>query len=254
MKYWQKCYISVLTVLILLIGIAAPALAATFYASILVTNTGSSYDMLSIVHTVNVTYMADSGYISANGTDVTISVGGITYPRTIATENISWATQISGNASQTYQINTGQTPSDMELTFGDGSYVTVNDAPAIEPSGNFSIEAGIYTNSIGTILSKGTTTLERGTDNITFNASANSTPTGHNDPGGLWSNEANAYDNNTATFATATSPIGPAAWQTNYLYLTIGATVTDNISLYISREDANIKLKPDLCNRLSVSG
>lgn len=43
------------------------------------------------------------------------------------------------------------------------------------------------------------------------------TPTGHEDPGNVWDNEPNAYDDNTNTYATVEVP--PQAWS-DYLILT----------------------------------
>lgn len=54
-------------------------------------------------------------------------------------------------------------------------------------------------------------------------------PTGHNDPDTAWSNEANAYDENTSTHAN--SIVGTEDWS-SYLELTIAAVRVDSVRFY----------------------
>lgn len=62
-------------------------------------------------------------------------------------------------------------------------------------------------------------------------------PTSHTDTSGHWTNEANAYDNNTGTYATISSAYG---YPTGWLVLSRAATTTAAIDMWVSGNDNSI--------------
>ncbi|HUW45402.1 MAG TPA: hypothetical protein VMW50_06370 [Dehalococcoidia bacterium] len=125
---------------------AGPVLAA-YYVDIDVTESnGTSYDMLPMLVTMDVDYLAEYGFISENGLDVRIKNSqGNGVPFMLAEDKVIFASDITGDMVSRFQLTTGNALLDnFAVCTGDGGYVTIADHADLEPSDDFEIEFDGY--------------------------------------------------------------------------------------------------------------
>jgi len=135
----RKIIGSLLLVLILAVAIVAPVLGQTFYAPITVTESaGTDYEMLSIIATANITYMAAQGYITATGLDTRVTVGGTELPHLLADERIVFSAATANNSVQEFWFTLGNSAlSSYYTTIGYGGTISVADNLVTELDDDF---------------------------------------------------------------------------------------------------------------------
>lgn len=145
----KRIITSLVMALLMLAFSAAPVLAYTYYADIIVQETaGTSYDMISCNATANIDYMAANGYFnSANGTDTRVLSGSTELPHLLATDNITFCTALSANTTLPLTFENGYTEQDFYNTFGYDGYITKTDAAGVEVGDNFTITQSAYINT-----------------------------------------------------------------------------------------------------------
>ena len=125
---------------------AGPVLAA-YYANIDVTESnGTSYDMLPVIATMPIDYLAEYGFISEDGLDVRIKNSqGNGVPFMLAEDKVVFASDITGDMVSRFQLTTGNDPLDsFAVCTGDGGYVTIDYHANLELADNFDLEYDGY--------------------------------------------------------------------------------------------------------------
>ena len=137
-----------LIILIFIVLTLVIPLQAANTATITVTEAnGTTYTMLPITALMSNAALASGSFITPSGRDVMVS----SQPRMLVTDKTMFATPIGPNTATPFYYTTGNTPTDFAIIPGQGGYVTVADAAALELGNNFSIELDGYT---GTQISK----------------------------------------------------------------------------------------------------
>lgn len=231
--------------------VCVPVLAQTHYADVLVIeNTGTSYTMFPARTPLNVDYMAAQTFMSATGLDTSVVDSSTTYAHMLTEDKLMIAYPLSGYSSNPLLFTTGNAAlSAFDIIVGRGGSITVADAAALEPGNNFSFVLDGYTvleaatNEFG-----GTIFLKPGGIRcVIWDAFGSlgllgymvdwTSPTGFNDPGGVWANEANAYDENTASFASCNVPA--TSWS-GYLELTHAGLQPDGLRYWVTTGHADV--------------
>ncbi len=136
--------------------VASPVLAYLFRAPLTVLeSSGTAYPMLAVGADLNALYMADNGFIQSDAQDTAIGTATSTsYPRMVTDSVTYTATTIPANGQVNLYLYTGEADTDMDLVVGDGGYVTVKDAAALEPGNTFEVEWSGYfpASDTGTVL------------------------------------------------------------------------------------------------------
>lgn len=232
-----------LLVLIAVLLLATPVLAYLYRAQVSITEgNGTDYDMLGVVWSQNNDYLADNGYMDTDALDTRVqNLGGTNYPWLVTETTTLTASPVDGNSQTNLYFVTGETPAtDMDIIAGDGGYVTMTDAAALELDDNFKTEFSAYIGEAHDLIHKTLAyeVTDDGAGSVAASILTNSDtlPTGFTDSGGTWNNEANAYDDNPVT--AATENVGAAAWG-NYLELTHAALDIDGVRVYATIQNYN---------------
>jgi hypothetical protein len=151
--------------------VSIPVLAA-YYAYIDVTESnGNSYTDLAMQVSLNCSYLAANGYITANGTDTRVTDSDYNVlPHMLASDRLLWVGDLPASDTTRFILYTGQQALDsFPIITGYGGYVTVPDNPDIEPGGVFAFGiVGYVDTSVGAnknIITK--------TGALTFNVTGN---------------------------------------------------------------------------------
>jgi hypothetical protein len=122
--------------------VAIPVLAAYYLEIDVIESSGTSYTMLPVMATLNISNMVNNGFITSSGLDVRVkNAQGSNIPFMLATDKVVFASPITGNAFTKFQLTTGSTPlTSFPVCVGHGGYVTITDNTTLELSNNFSIE------------------------------------------------------------------------------------------------------------------
>lgn len=119
---------------LLLLAIAVPVLAA-YIAEITVTESlGTSYTQLALNYTLNVTYLADHGYITSTGLDTRVTTTDYeVLPHMLAADRLMFVSDIPASSTTNLYFITGNTPlASFPIITGHGGYVTVADNADLE--------------------------------------------------------------------------------------------------------------------------
>lgn len=137
----KRVYIPLLMAVISLL-VAVPVLAA-YYVDIDVTESnGTDYDMLAMNVSLDIDYLAEHGFIDDDGLDVRIKDSlSNEMPFMLAADRIVFASDITADMVNSFQMTTGNTPLDsFPVCVGDGGYVTVSDHANLELGDDFELE------------------------------------------------------------------------------------------------------------------
>lgn len=120
--------------------VAVPVLAA-YYVDIDVTESdGISYDMLPVLVTMPIDYLAEHEFISENGTDVRVKDSqGDDVPFMLAGDRVAFASDITGDMVNRFQLTTGNTPIDNFAVCTGGGYITIPDHANLELGSDFEV-------------------------------------------------------------------------------------------------------------------
>lgn len=140
--------------LIMLLVIAVPVIAYTYYAQLSVTeSSGNNYTELPLIATCNNTYIADNGFGDADllDSDVTTATGTaiasmLTDNRTIFSTPLSAYQQVN----LLYTLGNSPVKTAFNIVLGWGGYFTVNDSANMEPTNDFvfTLNGFINTNEV----------------------------------------------------------------------------------------------------------
>lgn len=141
----KRLLYSNLLVIMALVMIAMPVLAATYYANIQVQETsGNSYTQLAINYSINNTYLADNGYINATGLDTRVITGAaVALPHLVADDKLMFVSSIGASSTTNLKYTFGNSDlSSMPIVTGYGGYITVPSGigDTMQPGDDFEIE------------------------------------------------------------------------------------------------------------------
>jgi len=235
-----------LLVFILTLAPSLPILAQGVYRSEITVSDNSSVDRVYVPALVpfGTTQAVDLGFLTSNGLDIRVYEGTSERKYMVADDKIGiLVPSLLANQERGYRFETGYTPaSSFGIIPGNGGYYTVADPATMELGNSFQVN---YTD----VYLTGTANLTRKDDAITvtyasgnvtagiWGASSNITPNGTNDPSSVWSDDANAIDNNTGTTARYTVAGGTGTFS-QYLELET-ASMTANGIMFWTWKDAN---------------
>lgn len=155
---------------------AIPVLAA-YYSYIDVTESnGTSYTNLAMNVSLNCSYLAANGYITANGTDTRVTASDYyVLPHMLAEDRLLWVGDLPASNTTRFFLYTGQSALEsFPIITGYGGYVTINDTDDLEPGDMFAFcVSGYVDTSTGankSIIRKGGALSFNVTDNgeVTF--------------------------------------------------------------------------------------
>ncbi len=144
--------------LLLPAGIALASLAYQGTVT-LFNNTATNYPMLAANVTLPISTLISSGYLTADGLDARLSLGGSNIPFMLTSDKMLFAAPINNYSGITPVLTTGNTlASDFDIIAGNGGYITISDNVNLELGDNFSIEFnGWIDTTLRTLVSNNTT-------------------------------------------------------------------------------------------------
>jgi len=171
-----------LTVGVCLIVAVVTVLSAAYSATLSLTENGTAaYTQVGVKVPANVSNWVSQNFIAADGLDVQLLKGSTHMPFMLATDALYFADGIAQGGTNNYTLTTGNTPStSMQIVTGDGGYVTVADAAALELGNNFEVETSGYvsTSTSGNIINKsGAFQLTTGSGSVTASILSSTTYT-----------------------------------------------------------------------------
>lgn len=240
----MKRVLALLIIFILLLPslvFAADVSNALYMSTITISNNGTALSNAIAIFNLSTAEMISSGLLSANASDAAMltGIGGSslkfmpsvnsTYPW------ITWVPGIGAYSNlQEYLFTKGATGGDIAY-FPGSDGMDVGDAAGMEGGNDFSDNVTYGSIAAGNVLTKGSAyNIINGTSNVTANVYTNSEtlPTGFVDPSSAWTNEANAYDDNTGTYAErATLAAGATS---EYLELTHASLTISGVYAYMN--------------------
>ncbi len=150
---------------------AIPVLAA-YYAYIDVTESlGSSYTNLAMDVSLNCSYLAANGYITANGTDTRVTNSNYNVlPHMLAEDRLLWVGNLSASSSSRFILYTGQPLiENFPVIAGYEGYVTIPDDDALEPGNVYAFGVVCYLESDSLVIYKdGAVSLEVAGGDLVF--------------------------------------------------------------------------------------
>ena len=231
---------------ILALVFVSPILAASLYSSDISVVDTSSSDRTGVPVLVpfGSSQAVDLGYLNANGLDTRMFEGTTEQGYMVADNKLGILTPaLVADQERMYRFETGYTPANTSFGVipGTGGYVTIPDAAAIELGNNFEVEQkGYVDTSAGAnkdlVYRPATTrTYVSAEGEITSAILEDSgttwvLPTGHELPGGGWTDPQKAYDNDIATLAYA--PTLPASVFTEWFVITHSSIPCNKIWVY----------------------
>ncbi len=191
--------------------------------------------------------LIDAGKINANGLDTNMEVGASDVGYMMATSEVPIAlANLPSGGQVVSNLYTGYAPAQTSfpIIVGEGGYIEIADAAAIELGDDFDVRINGYWNTGGEWVSvhskeSAYATYISGTNEITssiLSGLSNISPTGFVDPDAAWANEADAYDGNVATGADLTTAAPANSWS-SFIEFTIAARLAGGIS-YDAEADA----------------
>jgi len=137
----RRLFVPLLMAIISLV-IAVPVLAAYYVDFDVTESNGTSYDMLPVVVTMDIDYLAEHGFISENGLDVRVKNSqGSNVPFMLAEDRVVFASGITGDMVSRFQLTTDNDLIDsFAVCTGDGGYVTISDHANLELGDDFEVE------------------------------------------------------------------------------------------------------------------
>ncbi len=142
MRIINKAIFVTFALILVLLLIAGPVLAAAYFGLLLVQETGgTAYTKLPVIFEVNNTYLVEQNYMDGTGLDTRVTSGGSELPRMITDNKTLVAVDLSANSNKTlnYTMGGGNLTASMPVITGYGGYLTVSDNTNIELGDNFTV-------------------------------------------------------------------------------------------------------------------
>src|SRR3990167_2853561 len=205
-------------------------------------NTSTVYPMLSVNWTANNQWMEDNGFFGAGANTTRVqTLGGLNKPHMVSDTRTLIAIPVPANSQSNLYFVTGESAQAMKIITGQGGYLTTVDAANLEYGANFTDTISGYFDAtvVGNLIDKaGAYNVSGdGSGNITAGVFGGSTWTLFTGNGGVWTNPANAYDDNIGTRAEYI--IGAGALSAS-LTLTITSTVAGSVRIHPDRSAGTI--------------
>ncbi len=184
----------------------------------------------------------DGGYIDADALNTDLQIGSTSIKYMISTDQVtSVIPNFPANATVVNNFYTGYSPdqSGFSIIVGDGGYYTIPDFAIGTDNFTWEWDGWFDAGATGNISYK-EDAYHVYADSSDISAALYDyvSPTGFVDGSGQWSNEANAYDENTGTYAEDVNV--PATSWSQYLELTHAAVNCDAVRYYCSGSTADI--------------
>lgn len=246
MKSLIKAFLVAVAVTLL---VATPVLAYVYRAQYSVSNnTTTSYAMLPVIGDANNDWMAANGFMTASANDTRIETfAGAIKPHLVVDNMTLTAIPVPANSVTNLYYTTGNSElSAFDILCGYSGNITASDAANIELGDNFTCEVDGWIDTTAEtdkeIIDKPEAlkvyVSSSDSGNITAGVFQWTSPTGFGDPAGVWINEANAYDENVATWAQRTS-VPFTSW-TDFLELNHTHIECDRVRYYCGGSTADI--------------
>lgn len=136
-----------LLALSVMLVIAVPAMAYTYYASYTITESnGTAYSMLPIIEPSNNDWMADNDFMETDALDTRIqTLAGSIKPHMVAQDYTLTSVPVPADSQTNLYFTTGNTDlTSMDIITGYGGYETVQDVAVLEPTTDFEMEVDGY--------------------------------------------------------------------------------------------------------------
>ncbi len=152
--------VGVAYVLLLLVLLAVPVLAYTYYATYTVIESGGTdYTMLPVWVLSSNQWMADNGFMEADALDTRVGIlDGTDYPHMVADDRTLTALAVPANTQTNLSFSTGNSDlSTMYIIVGQDGYVSADDEASLEAStNNFEVDWQGYFSAdyVGNIVNK----------------------------------------------------------------------------------------------------
>lgn len=233
------------------IALAADISGAEWRSRIIVTNTGAVATNVPAVFTLDTDEMIDRDMLGDNATGATMRTATGTDIVFMPGSTDKWCTWVAeigaGGALSQYLFSKGVTGGRIRY-FPDEAGMVSTDNETLELGDNFTVEqSGWWDTGNGAnktaVYKEGafkTNVSDTVSGNITSTVSGAGdwvSPTGHTDPDTNWGDDAQAYNDNTADYAT--NAVGGTAWG-NFLELNRASFDVSGVRYYASGENADI--------------
>ena len=249
-RIWKKIrgYTPLSLLVFVMIMMATPVFAAYNYVIPIqvYNNSTTSYTNLPILVSLDNDQLVTEGFMSATGLDTDVQEGA-SVPFSVVDDKLGiFTTGLTASQSKSFADYLGFTPNatDYPLIIGVGGNITVSDDATLELGSNFTIEQIVFINTTAgagkNLVYKEDafrTYVSADTDVTSVIPASYLSPTSHNDPDAAWSNETNAYDDNTVTYAYDDTPL--SSWS-SFIELNAGGLSTTAIRHYSSGESADV--------------
>lgn len=210
----------------LVVLVTTPVLAQIYYAVLTVQETfGNDYDMLAHVtanatQTVDVTHLANAGFITSTGLDTRVTVGGTNLPHMLSDSDILFAKPTANMSAEQVWLTMGNSALDsFYIVVGYGGTVAIADNSELELGDRFDVlQSGWADTSAGSDKN-----LAIKTDAFRLYVSTEGIVTAVVDPDG----------DNVSVSANATSGehIFKVSANTTHLHLWVDGTLEDTVAL-----------------------
>ena len=126
----KKLYYACLLMLVGILVVATPVLAAIYYANLQVQESdGNSYNRLPIMVSLDNEYLADNNYILATGLDTRVITGSsVPLPWLVVDDRLLFVSTINAHNTYNFKYTTGNIPpdpADMPIIVGYDGYITI---------------------------------------------------------------------------------------------------------------------------------
>lgn len=140
-----------LLVIAILLSIAIPVLATVQYTQVFYISSNTTRTSFPAIVTSNNTLLAGSLYMRPDALDTLVVHAGVNVPHMVADNKTLFVSDIA-TPSDSFQYSMGNSPilSSMPIITGYNGNVTTTDAPAIRPTGNYTLAYNGYTGSANT--------------------------------------------------------------------------------------------------------
>lgn len=147
----KKRILSVLSSIIIVLVISTIAFAADtwghYFPVTIIDTSGTARTNLPVLLGFAGQNMVDAGYMASDGMDTRMRQGSTDIPYGLSTTQVPvYVDSLSANGQKTYNFYTDYSPvqTTLDIMVGNGGYITVSDAAALELGNNFEIEQDGY--------------------------------------------------------------------------------------------------------------
>ena len=135
----KRLLVLISSILLVLLLVEPVSAAITYIMSFTISGTGTAITSTGMSLLVNNNLLASNGYISPTGLDTQVLDSSVVLPSMVVSDRTMFVDTYSGS-QKNLQYTFGNTPaSQFSIIPGNGGYITITDAAALEPAGVWSI-------------------------------------------------------------------------------------------------------------------